>query len=137
MKKPIKIKQQKGAAAVEFAIILPVLIMLIFGIYQFGIAYNRYITLTHAAREGARVAAVDYNNEDIPDPESYIKQIVIERATSIYDLTEDDISINLPEGNKIGKPIEIEILYNLFIEIPLVNSWNIELTPKGIMRLER
>ena len=47
----LKIKNQKGAAAVEFAIIIPVLVMILFGMFQFGIAYNNWIALTHAARE--------------------------------------------------------------------------------------
>ena len=52
-------KSEKGASAVELALILPILILLIFGIVEFGIAFNNYITITHAAREGARLAAVD------------------------------------------------------------------------------
>ncbi|MBM3710507.1 MAG: pilus assembly protein, partial [Actinobacteria bacterium] len=50
--------EQTGASAVELAFILPILVMVIFGIFQFGIAYNNWIALTHAAREGARLAAV-------------------------------------------------------------------------------
>jgi len=45
------IKSEKGASAVEFALILPILIMLVFGIFWFGIAYNNYIAITHAARD--------------------------------------------------------------------------------------
>ncbi len=51
-------KSEKGAAAIEFALILPVLIVLIFGMIEFGRAYNAYLAVTHAAREGARLAAV-------------------------------------------------------------------------------
>jgi Flp pilus assembly protein TadG len=51
-------KDESGAAAVEFAIVLPVLLLLVFGIIEFGLLFNRYITVTHAAREGVRVAAL-------------------------------------------------------------------------------
>ena len=122
------IKNEKGASAVEFALILPILIMLVFGIFQFGIAYNNYITITHAAREGARLAAVDLNNP-------LLKQIIIERAYPIP-ITEDDIIIDTPLGTKIGDPVEVEITYNITIEIPLVGSWDIPLTSKAVMRLE-
>lgn len=44
--------------AVEFAILLPVFLMLLLGIVEFGLAFNTQITLTQAAREGARVMAV-------------------------------------------------------------------------------
>ena len=46
---------ERGAAAVEFAIILPVLVMLVFGIVEFGFVFNRWLSMTHAAREGVRV----------------------------------------------------------------------------------
>ena len=42
----------------EFAIVLPILCVLLFGIIQFGIVYNNYVTVTDAARAGARKAAV-------------------------------------------------------------------------------
>lgn len=122
------IKNEKGASAVEFALILPILIMLVFGIFQFGIAYNNYITITHAAREGARRAAVDLNNP-------LLKQIIIDRAYPIP-LTEADIDIRTPEGIKIGDPVVVEITYNMTVEIPLVGSWDIPLTNKAVMRLE-
>jgi len=122
------IKNEKGASAVEFALILPILIMLVFGIFQFGIAYNNYITITHAAREGARLAAVDLNNP-------LLKQIIIERAYPIP-ITEADITISTPEGTDIGDPVEVEITYNITVEIPLVGSWSIPLTSKAVMRLE-
>jgi Flp pilus assembly protein TadG len=48
----------RGAAAVEFALVLPVLVLLLFGIVDFGRLLNAEITLTQAAREGARVAAL-------------------------------------------------------------------------------
>ena len=52
--------RENGAAAVELAVVLPVLILILLGIIQFGIILNAQITLTSAAREGARHAAVTY-----------------------------------------------------------------------------
>lgn len=49
---------ERGAAAVEFAIILPVLLTLVLGIMEFGRAYNTQLSLTSAAREGVRVMAI-------------------------------------------------------------------------------
>jgi Flp pilus assembly protein TadG len=51
-------RRERGAAAVEMAIVLPVLLMIIFGIVDFGRMLNAQVTLTEAAREGARSAAV-------------------------------------------------------------------------------
>lgn len=49
---------ERGAAAVEFALLAPILIMLLLGIMEFGRAYNAQISLTSSAREGVRVMAV-------------------------------------------------------------------------------
>lgn len=51
-------RQETGAAAVEFAIILPVLLLIIFGIIEFGFVFNSQIAITQAAREGVRVEAL-------------------------------------------------------------------------------
>lgn len=48
---------ERGAALVEFAILLPVLMALILGMFSGGLAYNRKITMTDAVREGARYGA--------------------------------------------------------------------------------
>jgi len=54
--------RDRGAAAVELALLLPVLLLLVFGIIDFGRALNAQITLTQAAREGARIAALGESN---------------------------------------------------------------------------
>jgi Flp pilus assembly protein TadG len=51
-------RRESGAAVVEFALVLPMLLVLVFGIIDFGRAYNAKISLTQAAREGARVRAL-------------------------------------------------------------------------------
>jgi hypothetical protein len=47
----------RGAEIAEAAVVLPLLFMMLFGIYWFGRAYNIYATINHAAREGARMAS--------------------------------------------------------------------------------
>lgn len=49
---------ERGGVAVEFALLAPILIMLLLGIMEFGRAYNVQVTLTNAAREGARSVAI-------------------------------------------------------------------------------
>jgi Flp pilus assembly protein TadG len=50
--------EDQGSAAVEFALVLPVLLLILFGIIDFGRMLNARIVLTQAAHEGARTAAV-------------------------------------------------------------------------------
>jgi len=49
---------EEGAAAVEFALVVPLLLTLLFGIVEFGTAYNAQILVTNAAREAIRAANV-------------------------------------------------------------------------------
>jgi Flp pilus assembly protein TadG len=51
-------KREDGQAMVEFAIVLPVLLMLVLGIIQVGILFNHHLAVTDAVRAGARQAAV-------------------------------------------------------------------------------
>lgn len=54
--------RERGAAAIEFALLFPVLMLIVFGIIDFGRALNAQITLTQAAREGARLDALGNPN---------------------------------------------------------------------------
>ena len=54
---------EKGASLVEFAVVLPLLILLVFGIMESGWLFAQQVEIRNAAREGARLAVVDF-----PDP---------------------------------------------------------------------
>ena len=51
-------RSERGAVAVEFALLAPVLVMLLLGIMEFGRPYNAQASLSSAAREGVRVMAI-------------------------------------------------------------------------------
>ena len=53
-----RLRSESGASAVEFALLLPVLMMVLFGIIEFGLALYRQAILTNASREGARLGIV-------------------------------------------------------------------------------
>jgi hypothetical protein len=65
-----KINNQNGAAMVEFAIVLPLLLILVFGIIEFGVMFYDKAVITNASREGVRAGITG-----LGDPE--IKQIVL------------------------------------------------------------
>jgi Flp pilus assembly protein TadG len=52
------IRAERGQTMVEFAMVLPILCLLLFGVIQFGITFNNYVTLTDAVRAASRKAAV-------------------------------------------------------------------------------
>ena len=52
------LKKKRGQAIVEFALILPVFILILLGIMEFGLVFHQYLVVTAASREGARVAAL-------------------------------------------------------------------------------
>jgi Flp pilus assembly protein TadG len=54
----LDIRSERGQAMVEFAFVLPVLMVILLAIVQFGIAFNNYVTLTDAVRAGGRQASV-------------------------------------------------------------------------------
>ncbi len=58
--------REKGAVLVEFALILPIFLLLIFGTMEAGWAFAQMNDVHHGVREGARLAAVNYDPDDSP-----------------------------------------------------------------------
>ena len=74
----------------EFALVLPILALLLFAVIQFGIVFNNYVTLTDATRAGARKAAVSRQN---PNRNSVVMTAVRSSAT---DLSGSKLSVPPP-----------------------------------------
>ena len=79
MKTKMTIKNQKGAAAVEFAFVLPLLLLLLFGIVEFSILFYNKAMITNASREGAR-AGIVFASDRLS--EAAIKAVVNNYATT-------------------------------------------------------
>jgi Flp pilus assembly protein TadG len=65
--KRVRRSDDDGAAAVEFALLLPILLVVLCGIVDFGLVFNAKMTLTHATREGVRVLALQQDVDDAAD----------------------------------------------------------------------
>ena len=59
-----QIRNERGQTMTEFAFVLPILLVLLFGIVQFGVIFNNYVTLTDAARTASRKGAVSRNSSN-------------------------------------------------------------------------
>jgi Flp pilus assembly protein TadG len=87
---------QRGQALLEFALVLPIFILLLVAIFDLGRAAFAYNTLTNAAREGARMAIVNQ-----------YKPSIIARAkqqTAIVELNDPSVSVNFYQVNADGTP---------------------------------
>lgn len=116
-------KNERGTTSLELAIILPVLILILFAIFEFGVAYNNYLAITHAAREGARLAAVG----------NYSETVVRERA---YPVDPTSVDISYPNGYAHGEPVEVTVRYDYQLEIPFFGVRTLPLVSSAQMRLE-
>jgi Flp pilus assembly protein TadG len=85
-------REQRGAIAVEFALIVPLLLLLVLGILEFGLAYHSWDGTQNAAREGARLGAVS------PD-EAEIEARV--RGTTSF-LNQDQLTVTIECGTTGG-----------------------------------
>lgn len=61
-----RLKSERGAELIEFALIFPILLLVVVGIIDFGFLFQRYEVLTNATREGARMAVLpNYTDADV------------------------------------------------------------------------
>jgi Flp pilus assembly protein TadG len=126
---------EQGAASVEFAIILPVLILMIFGIIQFGIAFNRVQGLQAAAREGARAASLPHiTKTDVEDRiRGALDGVLANPADVDISVTPSD---SRPCNLRTGDTVVVEVEYPHKIDIPLWGTQEVTLHGRGEFRCE-
>jgi Flp pilus assembly protein TadG len=139
-----RIKREDGVAAVEFALILPVLFLILFGVLEFGRVWSQYQLFQGAAREGARCAAVASSS-------TCVVQTRINQASQPYtaspaasqqiiDSAGNPISGGTrPNGCLVtdkGKDIRVSWPQQLTVDIPFWNNMTITTTMKAVFRCE-
>jgi len=127
-------KNERGAALIETAITIPLVLLVCVGIFEFGRAYQTWQVLTNAAREGARQAIlIDKSDADVQSTvQNYMKAgglpkyatagVVIERNVALGTNTASRITVNYPfnfmvlngvaqlvsKGSTAGKPLTMQ-----------------------------
>ncbi|GAA1141208.1 TadE/TadG family type IV pilus assembly protein [Nesterenkonia lutea] len=84
--------RDRGASAVEFAIVAPVLVLMLLGILAFGHAFHVQSVLSNAARDGVRVMALQDTSGGV-DPQAVAKETAISSASPSASISAAQISI--------------------------------------------
>ncbi len=108
-------RDSRGQALVEMALVLPLLLLLLLGLVEFGRIFNAHLVLTAASREGARAAAVGR-------PDSEVEEAV-RAAAELYDGPALGVEIDPAAGNRSrGDPVEVRSDLNLQLITPLFSQ---------------
>jgi len=149
MKKKILIKEQKGAAIVEFAIVLPLLILLLMGAIEFGILYYNKQVITNASREGARAGIIAYGR-DLYSNDAAICELVKNYCKSHLitfsgspDLECSDITLDPLEGVRsssgfvFGSSFKVTVAYDYDFLVPSLFGFGDILTISATTMMKR
>lgn len=125
--------RDRGASAVEFALVLPILLLLVIGILEFGRAYHVQTTLSNAARDGVRVMALQ-------DSAAAAKTQVRESASTL-DIKNNWITVEVEPssacsgaGSVPNSTASVTIEYPLSLLSGFLPIDDLTLTGKGTMR---
>ena len=102
------VKTERGQTLVELALVLPVIILILFGTLEFGRLFHSYIVITNAAREGARLGAVGKSDEEIVSR--------IREASPLYQADSRLRVIRLEPNESArspGVPLTVEVAYDV------------------------
>ncbi len=129
-------RRQRGAFAVEFGLILGLLLLMVFAIANLGLAAWNYNTISHASREGVRYASVLSNNEGRYSREQarmLIRARVQEHAVG---QRFDAIDVSWESGeNAPGKIVTVTTRYRYYPATPLFGTLGIALHSSASMMI--
>ena len=130
-------RSESGASAVEFALLLPLLMMVLFGIIEFGFALYRQAILTNASREGARLGIV----QSIPAITNAQIDAAIDNYLTSAGIPPGNVARTIVAGGVTGTPVQVTLtLPYTFSVLPGLTSGSvaplINLTARTEMRHE-
>jgi Flp pilus assembly protein TadG len=134
---------QNGSAAVEFAIVLPLLVTLVFGIIEFSILFYNKAMITNASREGAR-AGIVFNSELSDADRAQLITDTVNNYCSTYLITfgagSTSPTVTVPPIPETGQPLTITVDYHYdFLVLPNLISTligGLDLSAVTVMRME-
>lgn len=108
-----KIRNNKGQSIVELALILPIIIILLFGIFEFGRVFNAYMVIANASRQGARVGSVGATVTEV--------ETTVKTNASSLDLSDLIIVVSTTGSGGRGETITVTVGYDVDVSIPFVH----------------
>jgi len=111
MRRKIQFRSEKGQSLTEFALALPILVLLLFAVIQFGIVFNNYVTLTDATRAGARKGAV---SRQASNPTNAVVSAV---RASAADLNQSNLSVAVSSTWLAGSDVRVSASYPYSINL--------------------
>lgn len=114
-------KTEKGQAVVEMALILPILLMLVFGIVEFGRILNTYMIVTEISREAARKGSVGGTDLEIRDT---VRNQAVDSGLKSSLIQDADIVITDPSSVKRarGTTLKVQLSYPVDIIAPVIGT---------------
>ena len=138
-------RDERGAALVEFALVLPLLLVLLLGMLEFGKAYNYWIDTTHLANQGARWAVVNRNPgagtlQDYIQGQANTVELRDGGTPSIPAGDEAEVCISFPLGSSnVGDPVRVTVSAT-YHWLPFIgdriSSTEVTISGSATMRLE-
>ena len=112
---------EKGQALVEFTLLVPIFLLLLFAIVDFGMGFYSWITVTNAAREGARLGAVHAPLNVASSPcfgKASLKVCIEDRVRDASDLTNEATKMTVTTTGEQGLPgqsvvVRVDYKYDL------------------------
>jgi Flp pilus assembly protein TadG len=111
------VKNQRGAALIETAITIPIVLLICVGIFEFGRAYQTWQVLTNAAREGARVSVI-VSNTDQQVTDAVRAYLTSGRLTAAA-TADIRINRNVQIGPKTASEITIDYPFDFIVLNPV------------------
>ena len=132
-----RLRCEHGQGAVEFALVVPILCLIIVAILHFGKVMNYWLDLNHVASEGARKAAVNTFASDT-EYDTYLRsrletgELRTGGTTSIP--APSTINVCLPEGGDVGDPVTVQVAAGY--SLPFIGA-TVTLRGSATMRMEQ
>lgn len=109
------LKNEKGQSLVEFALIIPLILLILMGILEFGVMLNTYLAINHSSKEGARLGALGGTDTEI------LAGIISSSPT--LDPAKITVHIDPIQSTRIrGSAITVKVVYNYNVMLPVVSS---------------